>query len=123
MEITGDQGRADHVLRWVRAIRLIYGPNLEDDRAAFTALLRGLWAVERWYRPDAAPLTWRNLQELIGSYFDVRRVPRPELPVGLQHLVSDAAYAVGESMDLYAFDLTPRHHPQRAWDPCRHAVW
>ncbi|WP_032766962.1 hypothetical protein, partial [Streptomyces globisporus] len=45
--ITGDRGRAPVVLRWVRAVRLVYGPLLENDATAFEALLRGFWALER----------------------------------------------------------------------------
>ncbi|WP_455357579.1 hypothetical protein, partial [Streptomyces sp. SYSU K217416] len=45
--VTGDGGRAPDVLRWVRAVRLVFGPVLERDAAALEALLRGFWALER----------------------------------------------------------------------------
>ncbi|MGO4429303.1 hypothetical protein AB4Z54_63870, partial [Streptomyces sp. MCAF7] len=35
--VTGDRERTEDVRRWWRAVRLVYGPLLEDDEAAFEA--------------------------------------------------------------------------------------
>ncbi|WP_329433908.1 MULTISPECIES: hypothetical protein [Streptomyces violaceoruber group] len=121
--VTGDRGRARDVLHWVRAIRLIYGPMLEDNETAFFTLLRGFWAVEQSRAPAAGPLSWRDLQGLVGQYLDSARVPRRGLSTDLPFLLTGAASSAGMALNLHEFDLTPHHHSPRAWDPCQRAGW
>lgn len=116
--VTGDRGRAPALRRWVRAIRLVYGPLLEDDRAAFEALLGGFWALDRVRAANGSEslLTWGALRSAVGAYFADRGQPMPPLPVALQFLLVEAAGAVGADLELSGLRLTPRYQSVRAWD-------
>ncbi|WP_344285829.1 hypothetical protein, partial [Streptomyces hebeiensis] len=116
--VTGDRGRGPDVLRWVRAIRLVYGPMLENDTAAFEALLQGFWALEQTRMANGiqSPLTWSDLRFAIGSYFAANGQPEPPLPVALQFLLVSAAGSVGVDLELSRFSLLPSHQSVRAWD-------
>ena len=116
--VTGERGRAPDVLRWVRAIRLVYGPLLENDTAAFEALLGGFWALERARAANGiqSPLTWGDLRLAIGSYFGAQGQAVPPLPVALQFLLVSAAGSVGVDLELSGLSLVPQHQSVRAWD-------
>ncbi|MGN5635732.1 lonely Cys domain-containing protein, partial [Streptomyces sp. AC154] len=116
--VTGDRGRAPALRRWVRAIRLVYGPLLEDDRAAFEALLGGFWALDRVRAANGSEslLTWSDLRTAAGAYFADRGQPMPPLPVALQFLLVEAAGSVGADLELSGLQLTPRYQGVRAWD-------
>ncbi|MBU6535496.1 lonely Cys domain-containing protein [Streptomyces mayonensis] len=107
--ITGGQAAPERVLRWVRAIRLIYGPRLETDRAAFDGLLRGFRELDqlRASRGDRAPLTWRALVRLASTHAGSGR-PVPPLAQGLP------AMMLSLGVDLRSYDLTPAQAPLRA---------
>ncbi|WP_280888830.1 lonely Cys domain-containing protein [Streptomyces sp. LBL] len=115
--VTGERGRAPDVLRWVRAIRLVYGPMLENDTAAFEALLQGFWALERTRAAHGiqSPLTWRDLRIAIGSHFASNGQLVPPLPVALQFLFLSAAGTMGVDLELSRFSLVPRYQSARAW--------
>lgn len=112
-QVTGDRGRASDVLRWVRAIRLIYGPIGRDD-AAFTSLLRGFWALEQT-GSTLSPLTWAGLRASVSSYFARNGQAEPPLPTALPLLMASAADTAG--MDLQVSGLpAPEFHSRRVWD-------
>ncbi|MEU2777105.1 hypothetical protein ABZ646_30435, partial [Streptomyces sp. NPDC007162] len=110
-QVTGDRGRAGDVLRWVRAIRMIYGPPRKDDAAPFEALLHGFWALERWRsgNGDGQPLTWAHLRSLITRHHAATGRPEPELAQALPALLASAADAVGTALPLHGPPLAPRH--------------
>ena len=116
--VTGARERAPDVLRWVRAIRLVYGPLLENDTAAFEALLGGFWALERARAANGiqSPLTWGDLRLAIGSYFGAQGQAVPPLPVALQFLLVSAAASVDVDLELSGLSLVPQHQSVRAWD-------
>ncbi|MFE2397658.1 lonely Cys domain-containing protein, partial [Streptomyces sp. NPDC059425] len=116
--VTGDRGRAPDVRRWVRAIRLVYGPLLENDANAFEALLQGFWALERTRAANGVttPLTWGDLRTAISAYFAANGQVEPPLPVALQFLLLSAAGAAGIDLELSGKAITPLHHSVRAWD-------
>ncbi|HBF80751.1 MAG TPA: hypothetical protein DD420_12740, partial [Streptomyces sp.] len=117
-QITGDRGRAPDVLRWVRAIRLVYGPALENDTAAFEALLQGFRALEQTRAAQGfqTSLTWSDLRFAVSSYFAANGQPEPPLPVALQFLLLSAAGSTGVDLELSRFSIAPQHHSVRAWD-------
>ncbi|MER6691047.1 lonely Cys domain-containing protein, partial [Streptomyces minutiscleroticus] len=116
-EVTGDPGRAPQVLGHLRALRLVYGPHLEDDRTTLHTLLRGFQALEadRLQRGLTAPLTWGELRQSIAAQFAGRVLTEPAPPVGLPFLLVAAAGRTGTDLELSGLDLTPRHHSPRAW--------
>ncbi|WP_338000810.1 lonely Cys domain-containing protein [Streptomyces bingchenggensis] len=117
--VAGDRRRAGDVLRWWRAVRLVYGPLLEDDKAAFDAVLRGFRALDEWRRArrrDASPLTWRRLRALTDEHFASLGEQAPPLERALPVLLEEAANKAGTELELHRFDLTPRYEPRRAWE-------
>ncbi|NUS81221.1 MAG: lonely Cys domain-containing protein, partial [Streptomyces sp.] len=123
--VTGDRGRAGDVLRWWRAVRLVYGPLLEDDQAAFEAVLRGFDALDQWraVREDASPLTWTGLRDVVDQYRELMNAYRANSgqdPVewwqALLFTLVSAAGEAGMELELHGFDLAPRHAPVRAWE-------
>ncbi|HBF83222.1 MAG TPA: hypothetical protein DD420_25875, partial [Streptomyces sp.] len=116
--ITGDRGRSPDVRRWFRALRLIYGPTLENDANALEALLRGFWALDRTRAADGArtSLTWSDLRSAVSSYFTANGQAEPPLPVALQFLLLSAAGSTGVHLELSGLSIAPRHHSVRAWD-------
>ncbi|WP_307825443.1 lonely Cys domain-containing protein, partial [Streptomyces sp. MBT55] len=116
--ITGDRGRTPDVRRWVRAVRLVYGPLLENDATAFEALLRGFWALEQTRAANGftGPLTWSDLRTAVSGYFTANGQAEPPLPVALQFLLLSAAGSVGVDLELSGMAITPQHHSVRAWD-------
>ncbi|WP_239142477.1 lonely Cys domain-containing protein [Streptomyces sp. SID8016] len=116
--ITGDRGRAPDVRRWVRAVRLVYGPLLENDATAFEALLRGFWALEHTRAANGVttPLTWSDLRTAVGAYFTANGQAEPPLPVALQFLLLSAAGSAGVDLELSGMTIAPLHHSPRAWD-------
>ncbi|WP_032766982.1 hypothetical protein, partial [Streptomyces globisporus] len=85
----------------VRAVRLVYGPLLENDATAFEALLRGFWALERTRAANGftAPLTWSELRAAVSAYFTANGQAEPPLPVALQFLLLSAAGSVGVDLE------------------------
>ncbi|MGW2212996.1 lonely Cys domain-containing protein, partial [Streptomyces sp. NPDC001781] len=118
-QITGRRDRAPQVRRWVRAIRLVYGPLLENDSAAFEALLTGFWALEQTRAANdlQASLTWSDLRSAVSSHFAAYGQPEPPLPVALQFLLLSAAGATGVDLELSRFSIVPQHASVRAWGP------
>ncbi|WP_308370024.1 lonely Cys domain-containing protein [Streptomyces sp. McG3] len=116
--ITGDRGRAPDVLRWVRAVRLVYGPTVDDQGNALATLLRGFWALERTRAANGftAPLSWSDLRTAVGAYFTANGQAEPPLPVALRFLLLSAAGSVGVDLELSGMAITPQHHSVRAWD-------
>ncbi|MGW2213210.1 lonely Cys domain-containing protein, partial [Streptomyces sp. NPDC001781] len=123
-QITGRRDRAPQVRRWVRAIRLVYGPLLENDSAAFEALLTGFWALEQTRAANdlQASLTWSDLRSAVSSHFAAYGQPEPPLPVALQFLLLSAAGATGVDLELSRFSIVPQHHSVRAWEWAGEAV-
>ncbi|MGW3572425.1 hypothetical protein ACWDSL_52765, partial [Streptomyces sp. NPDC000941] len=123
--VAGDRRRAGDVQRWWRAVRLVFGPLLEDDVAVFEALLRGFRALDEWRagRGDASPLTWSGLLDVVNQYMDLvnayvsesGRAPLVWWQVLPLALVS-AAGEIGVELELSRLDLTPRYEPRRAWE-------
>ncbi|MFJ4896111.1 hypothetical protein ACIP5U_40075, partial [Streptomyces sp. NPDC088788] len=116
--ITGDRGRVPDVRRWVRAIRLIYGPTIDDQGTALISLLGGFKALEdsRAACGLQSPLTWRDLRSAISFYFAAGGQVEPPLPVGLKFLLVSAAGSVGVVLELSGQSIIPRHQSLRAWD-------
>ncbi|WP_421106959.1 lonely Cys domain-containing protein [Streptomyces sp. NEAU-S77] len=116
--VTGDRKRAGDVLRWVRAIRLVYGPMLEDDTAAFEALLHGFRALDeaRAVRGDRSPLTWRGLRHEVGAYVDATGAEPLPLNLALPLVLLSAAGSLGRELKLSGLDLSQRCAPVRAWE-------
>ncbi|MFE1459398.1 lonely Cys domain-containing protein, partial [Streptomyces sp. NPDC058735] len=100
-----------------RAIRLVYGPLLENDTAAFEALLTGFWALEQTRVANGlqTALTWSDLRSAVSSHFAAYGQPEPPLPVGLQFLLLSAAGSTGVDLELSRFSIVARHHSVRAW--------
>ncbi|MGW2213199.1 lonely Cys domain-containing protein, partial [Streptomyces sp. NPDC001781] len=117
-QITGDRGRTADVRRWVRAIRLVYGPLLENDTAALEALLRGFWALEQTRAANGfqTSLTWGDLRFAVSSYFAANGQSEPPLPVALQFLLLSAAGSTGVDLELSRFSIVPQHASVRAWE-------
>ncbi|WP_305120842.1 lonely Cys domain-containing protein [Streptomyces sp. BpilaLS-43] len=116
--ITGDRGRSPDVQRWFRAVRLIYGPMLENDADALEALLRGFWALDRTRAAAGVrtSLTWSDLRSAVSSYFTANGQAEPPLPVALQFLLLSAAGSTGVHLELSGLSIVPQHHSVRAWD-------
>ncbi|NUS86463.1 MAG: lonely Cys domain-containing protein, partial [Streptomyces sp.] len=123
--VTGDPGRAGDVQRWWRVVRLVYGPLLENDEAAFEAVLHGFRAVDqcRADRGDTSPLTRDALRAVVDPYMEAVNARFTEAghdPVGLwQGLLLTLVAAAGEigmELELHALDLAPRYAPVRAWE-------
>ncbi|NUS87909.1 MAG: hypothetical protein HOY75_35695, partial [Streptomyces sp.] len=116
--LTGDRTRVGDVRRWRRAARLVYGPLLENDEAAFEALLRGFHALDLWRarEGDVSPLTWNALRGLVTAYASGSgraTTPAQALPLALAAAAAEVGVDLGPS---FRFDLTPRYEPRRAWE-------
>ncbi|MEU5977612.1 lonely Cys domain-containing protein [Streptomyces sp. NPDC047315] len=117
-EVTGDPARAPQVLGHLRAVRLIYGPHVEDDRSVLFTLLRGFQALEqgRADRGVTGPLTWRELRQSIAAEFTGDGQTEPAPPIGLPVLLAAAAGRAGvELPELSGLSPAPRHHAPSAW--------
>ncbi|MFE1458931.1 lonely Cys domain-containing protein [Streptomyces sp. NPDC058735] len=90
---------------------------LENDTAAFEALLTGFWALEQTRVANGvqAPLTWSDLRSAVSSYFEAFGQPELALPVGLPFLMVSAAGSVGVDLEFSRFSIVARHHSVRAW--------
>ncbi|WP_137022884.1 lonely Cys domain-containing protein, partial [Streptomyces albus] len=112
--VTGDRSRGQDVLRWVRAVRLVYGPRLEDDTAAFEALLSGFRLLDgvRAAQGDRSPLTWERLRPLVASYSP----PGMPLTQALPFAMVAAAGQLGTHLELSRYTLTQSFAALRAWE-------
>ncbi|MGW5677974.1 lonely Cys domain-containing protein [Streptomyces sp. NPDC003860] len=117
-EVAGDAARAPQVLGHLRAVRLIYGPHVEDDRSVLFTLLRGFQALEqdRANRGVTGLLTWRELRQSIAAESTGGGPVEPAPPVGLPVLLAAAAGRTGIALpELSGSSPTPRHHAPSTW--------
>ncbi|MFE5766404.1 lonely Cys domain-containing protein, partial [Streptomyces sp. NPDC056492] len=95
----------DQVLRWVRALRLVFGGAVDDAQEAFVALLRGFAWLDamRAASGESAMLTWARLRDLLAQYFAQRGQPEPAPVQALPVLLAEALSAAGQGLTIDHF--------------------